>query len=357
VPNGHLTEGLSEVFKRLLTAVLASALVIPAFVGSGAVPAAAKGKSDYINLDTVPKPKITGKEIIAGLEDFVARYPLRQSVLADTPVGSNIPAAEFLAKETKKLGYKTRIIEYEGEGQAGNTVRVIEAVKRGTTKPNEWIAFIAHYDTIASAGFTIEGAYDDGTGTNMLRYFAKAFSKIKTKRSIAILWFDGEETGLTGSSLYTNELPAGVKFHAAMGFDMVGIGYPAPYCICVYHGPIDGAFAEPIIDYVNFDYLGFPEGDGGPTAAEKWPIGTDPHVCNCGPNIRNSDESNFAEKGIFSMRWTGMRTASDYPGYHQPWDTVAFMEQVAEGRENLEMGTENTFLSAYYTTMLLDALP
>jgi hypothetical protein len=56
------------------------------------------------------------------------------------------------------------------------------------------------------------------------------------------------------------------------------------------------------------------------------------------------------------MRWTGMRTASDYPGYHQPWDTIPFMELVAGSRENLEQGTENTFLSAYYTTLVLDHL-
>jgi hypothetical protein len=79
-------------------------------------------------------------------------------------------------------------------------------------------------------------------------------------------------------------------------------------------------------------------------------------VCNCGPNIRNSDESSFAAAGIFTLRWTGMRTASDYPGYHFPWDTVPFMEQVAGGRENLEQGTENTFVSAYYTTLLLDSI-
>ena len=57
------------------------------------------------------------------------------------------------------------------------------------------------------------------------------------------------------------------------------------------------------------------------------------------------------------MRWTGMRTANDYPGYHQPWDTVPFMELVAGSRENLEQGTENTFKSAYYTAHVLDALP
>jgi hypothetical protein len=346
-----------KMFRRFAALGLVSAMVVPALLGGAQVVASAKAKPDFIDLKKVPKPKITGKEIIAGLEEFVEKYPLRQSVISGTPVGNNVGAAEFLADEAKGYGFKTRIINYEGAGQGGADVRVVEAVKRGTTKPNEWIAFVAHYDTIASAGVTLQGAYDDGSGTNIMRYFAKAFSKIKTKRSIAIIWFDGEETGLTGSNLYTQELPAGVKFHAVMGFDMVGIGYPARYCICVYHGPVDGPLAAPIIDYVNKDFLKFPMGDGGPGASEKWPIGTEGHICNCGPNIRNSDESNFAAKGIFTMRWTGMRTASDYPGYHHPWDTVPFMEMVAGGRDLLEQGTENTFKSAYYTTFVLDNLP
>lgn len=341
-------------FKRLAAASVGLALMVPLLVGgSGATVATAKGKSAYVDLSKFPKPKITGAEIIKGLEEFVDKFPLRQSIVDI----DNSAAAKFLAKEAKGLGYKTRIIEYTA-GTPARPIRVVEAVKKGTTKADEWISFVAHYDTIASAGVTVQGAYDDGSGTNMLRYFAKAFSKMKTKRSIAILWMDAEETGLIASDLYAKEMKKkGQKMAAVMGFDMVGIGYPAPYCICVYHGPIDGPKAAPIVDYVNKDFLGFPMGDGNPGASEKWPIGGDPHVCNCGVNIRNSDESNFAEQGYFSMRWTGMRTAGDYPGYHQPWDTVPFMEVVAGGRENLEQGSENTFVSAYYTALLLDNLP
>jgi hypothetical protein len=339
--------------RSLVAIATVSALVLPLTGAStGTVTAQAK-KSRFIDLKKVPKPKVTGAEIIAGLEEFVEKFPLRHNALDM----DNRPAAEFLAEEAKKNGFKTRIIEYEGAGTGGTTVEVVEAVKRGTKKPNEWITFVAHYDNVvAGPGPTIQGAYDDGSGTNMMRFFGKAFSKIKTDRSIALLWFDAEEEGLVGSDQYVEELPSGVKFHAVLGFDMVGIGFPARYCICIYHGPIDGPLAEPIIDYVNFKFLKFPEGDGGPGASQKWPVGTEPHVCSCGINIRNSDESNFAGKGLFTIRWTGMRTASDYPGYHQPWDTVQFMEFVAGGREILEEGTENTFKSAYYTAHLLDKL-
>lgn len=336
---------ISTFCRAALAAVAALALVLPAAGPAGSVASAAPR---FVDLDKVPKPKITGAEIIQGLEEFVEKYPVR---VTGTP--NNAAAAEFLADEAKGYGFKTRILELDAAGQK---VKVVEAIKRGTTKPDEWIAFIGHYDTLET---TIQGAYDDGSGTNMMRYFGKAFSKIKTKRSIALLWFDAEEQGLLASQAYAEMLKKrGQKIAAGLGFDMVGIGYPARYCICIYHGPhpADIGKALPIIDYVNFDFLEFPEGDGGRAATEKWPLGTTPHVCSCGPNIRNSDESNFAEQGYFTLRWTGMRTALDYPGYHQPWDTVEFMELVAGGRENLEKGTENTFISAYYTAFVIDNL-
>jgi hypothetical protein len=341
--------------RRLLAFAVAGLVALSML---GAAPTMAAKTPDYIDLKKVPKPKISGAEIIGGLEEFVEKFPMRHNMLPN-----NAAAAEFLAAEAKKFGFKVKTLEFE-VGTPARTVRVVEALKPGSKKPNEWLSFIAHYDVVApnGAGMTIQGAYDDGTGTNILRYFGKAFSKVKMNRTIALLWFDAEESGLLASQAYAEYLKEkrkDVDVYAGLGFDMVGIGHPAPYCICIYHGPhpADAGKALPIIDYVNFDFLKFPEGDGNPGTAMKWPIGGPSHVCSCGPNIRNSDESNFAEQGWFTMRWTGMRTASDYPGYHQPWDTVPFMELVAGSRDNLEKGTENTFNSAYYTTFVLDNLP
>lgn len=342
-------------YRRIFALTVAGALMVPAFVAGGAGVAAGKSPNPnrFYDLDKAPKPNVSGKQIMAGLDEFVAKFPLRHNGLPN-----NEAAAEFLAKEAKGYGFKTKIRKFQ-VGTPARTVRVVESVKRGTKKPDEWISFIAHYDVVAGGGATIQGAYDDGSGTNILRYFGKAFSKVKTNRSIALLWFDAEENGLLASEAYAEYLEKkGQKIHAGLGFDMVGIGYPARYCICVYHGPSpeDAELAVPITDYVNAEYLKFPMGDGGAGVAKRFPIGTDGHVCNCGVNIRNSDESNFAERGWFTMRWTGMRTAFDYPGYHMPWDTIPLMEAVAGGRKNLEEGTENTFNSAWYTTFVLDNL-
>jgi hypothetical protein len=328
---------------------LVAMLVLSLFISGPAT-----GAPHYIDLSKVPKTKITGKEILGGLDEFVSKFPLRQNTVGP----NNQAAAEFLAKEAKGYGFKTRILEFQ-VGTPARTIRAVEAIKKGTTKPDNWLAFVAHYDIVPGTGATIQGAYDDGSGTNFLRYFGKAFSNVPMKHSIALLWFDGEENGLLGSQAYVDMIKKkGQKIDAALGFDMTGIGYPAPYCICVYYGPMpeDAAKAVPILEYVNYKFMKLPESDGSPGLEEKWPFGTTGGLCICGPNIRNSDERNFASAGYFTMRWAGMRQAIDYPGYHQPWDTIPVMEQVAGSRENLEKGTENTFLSAYYTTFVLDNL-
>ena len=335
--------------RKLLVAALGAALIVPT-----ALPAEiAASRGRFPDLRRFPKPKISGAQIIKGLEDFVERFPLRQNMLPN-----NVKAAKFLAKDAEKVGFESKIIKLKA-GTPSRTVRVVQAIKRGTERPNDWITLVAHYDVIAGAGFTVQGAYDDGSGTNMMRYLARALSKVKTKKSIVLMWFDAEENGLLASRAYADKLAKRrQKMTAVLGFDMVGIGYPAPYCICIYHGaqPKDPQLALPLIDHVNFKYLDFPKGDGNPTATQGWPIGGKGHVCSCGTNIRNSDEQSFGAKGYFTLRWTGMRRAADYPGYHQPWDTVPFMEQVAEGRKNLEKGSENTLVSAYYTILALDRL-
>lgn len=348
------THAMTARLGRMALVALAGAL-LASLTAPLTAPAAARKAPPFIDLDSVPKPDVTGAEIIAGLEDFVERFPLRQNLIGP----DNVPAAEFLAEEAKGYGFKTRILEFE-VGTPARTVRAVEAVKRGTAKRSNWLAFVAHYDTVApnGAGMTVQGAYDDGSGTNFLRYFGKVFSKTPTKHSIALLWFDGEESGLLGSEAYVDMIvEKGQKIDAVMGFDMVGIGYPSPYCICVYYGTLeDGAKAVPLLEHVNYDYLKLPESDGGSGRETTWPFGVEGGLCICGPNIRNSDERNFSAKGYFTLRWAGMRKAADYPGYHQPWDTVPLMEQVAGSRADLEQSTENTFLSAYYSAMVLDNL-
>src|SRR5687768_14662885 len=142
-------KGLSAVFAALVVAALVAPLSAPGI----SKPSGGKNPYNYVDLKTVPKPNVTGAEIITGLEEFVAQHPLRQSTLQIDNQGSS----EFLAAEAKKYGFKTRILELETGDSTVPMVRTVEAIKKGTTKPDEWIAFIAHYDTVEQ---TVQGAYD-----------------------------------------------------------------------------------------------------------------------------------------------------------------------------------------------------
>ncbi|MBG8553959.1 M20/M25/M40 family metallo-hydrolase [Hymenobacter sp. BT594] len=89
------------------------------------------------------------------------------------------------------------------------TSRNVLAVLPGTTRPNEYIIYSAHWDHFgvgkAIAGDSIyNGAVDDGTGLASLLSIAEAFQQAKEKpeRSIVFLAVTSEEQGLLGSAYY-----------------------------------------------------------------------------------------------------------------------------------------------------------
>lgn len=306
--------------------------------------------TEYFDLGKLPGTDFNGKQIFQGLKDFVADYPYR---LTGTPM--EIAAGQHLHSEMEALGYNTQtcsvptnanVICDEGPGVG---LKAIVAKKTGTTRPDEWIMFIGHYDTVPQ---TIDGAYDNGAGSNFIRYLAKEFANVQTNRSLVFVWYNSEEQGLLASQRHAQYLKnSGQKISAVLGFDMVGIAFPvAPNksvpqsCMCMFHGADDGAAGRPLLEFVNYDYLGFP-GRGSSTSRQARLVGN---------NTRNSDESSFNNQGFFTLRWAGMRAAGDYPAYHLPDDTIAKIIEVAGGETYYEQGIENTLKSVYYTILALD---
>ena len=255
--------------------------------------------------------------------------------------------------QTCSIASNTNVICDEGPG-AG--LKAIVATKPGTTRADEWIMFIGHYDTVAAPPFgnptTVEGAYDNGAGTNFIRYLAKEFASVQTNRSLVFAFYNGEEEGLLASARHAQYLKnQGQKITAVLGFDMVGIAFPvAPAksvpqsCMCMFHGNDDAALGRPLLEFVNYDFLGFP-GAGDQISRQARLVGA---------NTRNSDESSFNSQGFFTLRWAGMRAAGDYPAYHKPDDTIAKIIEVAGGETYYEQGIENTLKSVYYTALALD---
>lgn len=300
------------------------------------------GDDGRFDLSALPEVTITGPEIVDGLEEFLLPYPVR---ITATPNAEG--AAEFLRADMEDLGYETEILPLPTGTPAGNVdagpLHVVMATKTGTTLPDEWIMLVGHYDSVPQ---TIDGAYDNGSGSNMIRQLAHALADVPTNRSIVFAWYNGEEEGKLASEVHAPMLrEAGQEIAMVMGFDMVGIAWPTKdttpvHCLCIYHGPEDEDWAVPLAEYVNYEFLGFPDGRG--------------EVVVVGPNVRNSDEQNFALEGFRTFRLTGMRTAGDYPAYHAPDDTLETIYATAGGREFFEEGSLNTLKSAYYTALNVD---
>ena len=331
----------------------AAALTLGLTLSLPGVPATAGHVSGpYFDLDALPPTDIGGEKIFDDLESFVNAYPYRVS---GTP--SEVLAGHYLRDEAADLGYETSIHTLAPQGTdlttcapltgcVGAGLKAVRAVKRGTTRPDEWIMFVGHYDTVPQ---TIYGAYDNGSGSNLILELAREFADVETNRSLVFTWYNGEEEGLLASQLDAENLSgSGQEITAVFGFDMVGIAYPvanpnAANCLCIFHGPGDGEAFVPLLRHVNYDFLGFPESSR--------------EVNIVGVNSRNSDERSFAVEGYPTMRWAGKRTAGAYSAYHLPDDTIETILAEAGGAEYYEQGIENTLKSAYYSALSLDNHP
>jgi hypothetical protein len=314
--------------RRLTLALLLSAAAL--------APASA---SAYFDVAELPPPPVSGADIVSSLDAFATTFPQR---VTGSP--NEQAAATFLRDEAASLGYKAEIVTLPAVGpEPGLVTHAVIATRPGTTKPDENIVFTAHYDVVPQ---TINGTYDNGSGTTMLRALARSFASIPTNRTITFAWYNGEEEGTLSSTPHAQQFKdQGKTVRAVLGFDMVGLAYPVATpqpgttCLCTWYGDGDDAF-DGLLRYINFSVLGFPDEEG--------------KVQVVGQNDRNSDELSWDVQGYPTMRWAGMRTASSYPAYHMPDDTLATIDRVAGGRPFVEQGMRNTLLSAYLTALAVD---
>jgi hypothetical protein len=317
----------------------ATRLLPAAVVASCLAALPAPAAAEYFDVGRLPAPPVTGKEIADSIASFSSGHAHR---VTGTP--SELLAGEDIAAQARQLGYEVEVVPLTPQGTAPGTspLKVVVATRRGTTKPDEHIVFGAHYDNVPQ---TVDGAYDNGSGTMMLLALAKSFASVPTKRTLVFAWYNGEEEGTQASQPHAKMFKDdGKKVRAMLGFDMVGIAWPvanrgATNCLCMWHGDEDDAFAA-LLKYVNYDVLRFPS---TPNAVEVR-----------GNNVRNSDEASWDVQGYPTLRWAGMRSASNYPAYHMPDDTMETIDEVAGGRIFFEQGLRNTLLSSYYTVLALD---
>jgi hypothetical protein len=310
-----------------LTAITASA----AFAGATA---------PYFDVGKLPEPPVTGREMAVNTEAFSTTYTSRY-----TGTLAELQAAQSLVDELEGEGYDAAIVDQPQAGEPRAVTHAVVATRKGTTHPDEEIVFSTHYDAFPR---TINAAYDNATGVQMLRALAKSISKIPTNRTFTFAFYNGEEEGALGSGpMAKSYKTAGRKVRALLGFDMVGIAWPvaAPgdtNCLCMWRGEDDDAF-DGLLSHVNFDVLKFPDQEN--------------LVEVRGLNDRNSDEDSWDLQGYPTMRWAGLEKAADYPEYHTQSDDMAAIDKVAGGRQFFEAGLRNTLLSSYYTALAMDNDP
>lgn len=122
--------------------------------------------------------------------------------------------SDTLLQQAHKPGFKPVPLPVNASVVINNKLKKstshnVLAVWPGTTKPNEYIIYSAHWDHLGIGepikGDSIyNGAADNATGTAGLLEIAAAFTKLKNQqaRSILFIALTGEEQGLLGSEYY-----------------------------------------------------------------------------------------------------------------------------------------------------------
>jgi aminopeptidase YwaD len=126
----------------------------------------------------------------------------------------------------KKIPGRVRLnIEEQFKSQYKS--RNVAGMIQGTSAPDSFIVFTAHYDHLGQMGdgTYFPGANDNASGTSMVLNLAKYFSEHPSKYSVAFICFSGEELGLLGSTYFVNNpLFSLDKIKFLVNLDIVGTG-------------------------------------------------------------------------------------------------------------------------------------
>ncbi|MGC4047049.1 MAG: M28 family peptidase [Armatimonas sp.] len=241
---------------------------------------------------------------------------------------------------------KTVSFTVEGRVENINTQNVVAIWPGSDAKlKDEYVAMGAHYDHVGAnpnmPGDNIfNGADDDGSGTTALIGICEALARgrVKTKRSLIIVWHCGEEKGLWGSEYFTNKPTVPIdKITAQLNIDMIGRSKPAGD-----EDPRDATLSGPEQIYViGSRMLSTDLGnivDGVNASTYKLTYDTrydDPKD----PNrfYYRSDHYNYARKGIPITFWFD----GVHVDYHRPGDEVSKIDFI-----KMEKITRTVFLTA-----------
>jgi len=143
------------------------------------------------------------------LMEFVRALPEKRSLAGGPEHAEGVRAAERLIVDTlREIGYEPTLHGFawaprsqRQEGQPDPLWNNITVEIPGVEIPDELIIVGAHFDAV-SAG---PGADDNASGTAGLMEIARALKGRPMKRTVRLIFFNGEEVGLVGSIRYIAE--------------------------------------------------------------------------------------------------------------------------------------------------------
>lgn len=130
-------------------------------------------------------------------------------------------AGTWIHSELKKMGYTTKSMFFSEmiAGKQYSDMENIYVEKRGTTRPDEIIVALAHYDTVDT---TNEGAMDDASGVGVVLELARIFANQPTDRTMVFLLTDSEEYGaFWGATSFVQQYEKAHQIIAATNFDFL----------------------------------------------------------------------------------------------------------------------------------------
>lgn len=242
-----------NTFPGKMDVVIGNKKLIPGkdFIVSPACPSV-KGKFNLIKL-TLPLPDFSARDYSndfllidktgldstsASLLDSISRFPpMVKGVMIAEPtkltwsVSQKVNEKVFIRALRDSFPFGATTIELNIENQfipSYSTNNVIGYIP-GTTNPDSFIVFTAHYDHLGRMGkkTIFPGANDNASGTAMIIDLARYYSKPENKiaKSILFIAFAGEEAGLVGSKYYVeNPLLPIDKIRFLINLDLMGNG-------------------------------------------------------------------------------------------------------------------------------------
>lgn len=172
----------------------------------------------------------------------------------------------------------------------------------GTSQPDSFIVFTAHYDHLGRMGrkALFAGANDNASGTTMIIDLARHYSKPENRpaKSLLFIAFAAEEAGLIGSKYYTENPPLPLeRISFLLNLDLMGNGQEG---VMVVNGEVHADYFA-VLDSVN---------KAGSLVVEIGKRG----------KARNSDHYWFSERGVPAFF---LYTMGGSKAYHDIYDVPA----------------------------------